>query len=132
MQWLINIIKESLKLEMGYFNRGDPAFFDFRVDDFVKDGAWHVLTLPDFVPINARLVHCFVRIDAMVINKSILFCSGDSINYYNCFGSTIQVVDIRKGTDFSVAMAPGTRNIKYLASVVTWSRIDFIIRGWWL
>ena len=132
MQWLIDIIIEAVKTDIGYIYRGDPATQDFEVGDFTQDATWHDLTLPAVVPINARLVHLQLTANATATNKVIQIKRAGNVNDVNMFARRTHLINVRHHADFSVSMQSGTRDIQYLTSISAFQRLDLSVKGWWL
>lgn len=132
MQWLINIIQEWAVLNLGYVYRGDPAAQDFTLVDFTIDGLWHVLTLPAFVPIDARLVHLELIVRSAAVNRTFRLRRSGNVNEINVVRVRTQVANIRVHEDCSVSMQPGNRNIEYHGVLAGFTQLDLTVKGWWL
>jgi hypothetical protein len=97
LQWLIDIIKEIIHGQLGYFHRGDPGSADFTLGDLTVDNDWHDLDLSAIVPANAQAINLKVNIRANVISNRFAIRRKDVSNEWNTLVVWTQVANVRKG-----------------------------------
>lgn len=56
MQFLIDLIREAVSLDVGYVDRGPLTGPDFFLVNFTTDGTWNTLDLSALVPVSAKAV----------------------------------------------------------------------------
>lgn len=113
-----------------FVDRGDPADYDFDVNDFTTDGNWHDLDLSGIVPAKAKAVLLFVRIRNNVVGASIRFRRNGNVNDQSSNAVYTQVSNLSKGLDM-VTPLDENRIIEYRASNVVFTDITANVRGWW-
>lgn len=131
MQWLIDLIIETIGIPPVYIHRGDPAVQDYDHNDFTYDNVWHALDLSAVVPDGAKAVLFHVSAkDAQVQNFG-QFERNGGINHTNFSQIIIQVADLTIAYDIVVA-CDEDRKIQYRFPGVPFDLFDLVIRGWWL
>lgn len=145
MQWFINIIKEwvlaqdypSTALMMAriewapkFFDRGDPAAYDFTTVDFTADSAWHELDLSGIVPAGPKGVCINIHAVNIAISKRAWFRRHGNVNNKNCSCIAAQVANNIIAFDIVVPVSTD-RKIDYLLQEGLWTTFDFIVKGWW-
>lgn len=131
MQWFIDIIKERIHSQLGYFDRGDPAAPDFVKTDFIRDNAWHTLDLSAIVPEGAVLVLFCVRAHSPYIEQGIRLRKHGNTNDVARSMLRTQLAHVSMHFDWSTACSPD-RKIDYRISVDPWGLIYLTVKGWWL
>jgi len=111
-----------------YVDRGDPLEHDFTKEDLITDLQWHDLDLSNIIPEGTNLVHMRVRINASELG-GLQFRKKGNINNLNVTVMKIQVSNVFYYEDFFVS-CDYDRKIQYLASNITWTNIDILVRGW--
>lgn len=114
-----------------YTDRGDPAAWDFDVDDLTTDGTWRDLDLSSIVPAGATAVHLFVKIRDDNIDRVFLLKEKGNANDYNVTAMRTQVANLYIPYDCIVS-CDGNRKLEYWASNITWTQILIIVRGWFI
>ena len=117
--------------QSGYVDRGDPAAYDFTLNDFTTDETWRELDLSGIVPAGASLVHLKVRIlDGAADSLFRLRRKGNS-NTISALVLITQVVDISMfGEGF---IKPDKNNvIEYYGTDLAFTNIDILVKGWFI
>lgn len=131
MQWLIDIIKEWIGLNAGYFFRGDISAWDFTLVDFVRDENWHELDLSAIVPEGAKAVLLKVVVESVFEDKKFdLRAHGQIYNYNTCAIFTPKS-SVRIGGVYLVP-CDADRKIDYEAYSTGFTTINVIVVGWFL
>jgi len=112
-----------------FVDRGDPAAWDFDVNDLTTDGTWRDLDLSGIVPAGAKAVLLGVQIRANDVNSTISFRENGNSNVRNVFRLRVQVSSIRNDGCSWVA-CDTNRVIEYNADDVAWTNILTVVRGW--
>ena len=131
MQWIIDMILELAREQIGYFYRGDNTPNDFAIGDLVLDGAWHELDLSGIVPENAKCVNLKVNIRDIAINKRFDVRAKGQVNLQNVLSLWTQTANVRLGGVFPVNIS-SDRVIEYRAQVAAWTLVFLNVNGWWL
>lgn len=111
-----------------YVDRGDPENYDFTKEDLTLDLIWHDLNLSNIVPVGTSLVHLRVKLATPSL-AGLQFRKKGNTNLINAAVMKVQVANVYYYEDFLVA-CDSNRIIQYLASDVSWTTLDIIIRGW--
>lgn len=131
MQWLINLIIEAAKSQIGFFDRGDPASYDFSGDNFIIDGSWHTWDLSSIVPPNARLITFQIRLLCTNSGTQIQFRKNGNLNSFVYARTAIIVADMNQHFAPRCACDSG-RKIQYRITGSGWSKIEGNVTGWFL
>ena len=131
MQWLIDLIIETIGIPPVFIHRGDPADYDFKLVDLTTDNAWHELDLSGIVPEGASAVHLEVGLSSNTVSSFIRFRHTSQTQLFNSSMSKTQVAAV--STYHNVIQAlDADRKIDYFASAIGWLYIRITVRGWWL
>ena len=114
---------------MEYVDRGDPANYDFTLGDFTTNEAWHDLDLSGIIPINAVGVFIICIIDGAIAEKGIRFRKKGNIYDRSMTYQLLQVGNQYIVGNFFVAVG-NDGIIEYKVNNITWSVINFAVRGW--
>jgi len=114
---------------MQYVDRGDPANVDFSIGDFTTDGNWHDLDLSSIVPTGVNSIHFRVIITDDVAGSVLMFRKKGNTNERNIGAIRTQVANVNNESDFFIT-PDSNRIIQYKTSAVTFSLLNFIVRGW--
>ena len=114
-----------------YVDRGDPSAWDFSVGDLTTDGTWRDLDLSSIVPAGAKAVVIKLLIQDDTADYQFLLRENGNSNTYNILVSRILVADILHA-DESIVAVDSARKIEYLATNTTWTRIDILVKGWFI
>ncbi|MBA7695001.1 hypothetical protein ES703_103618 [subsurface metagenome] len=131
MQWLIDIIKELIHGQLGYFYRGDPAVHDFDLLDLTIDGAWHDLDLSAIVPEGAKCVNLITNLRNQFVGVQIRIRRKGQVNIINSLTVWSQTAIVRLGGLFPVNLN-ADRVIEYNITPGGWTLIKISVAGWWL
>lgn len=131
MQWLIDIIKEVIHGQLGFFNRGDAVAKDFSIGNFTADNAWHDLDLSGIIPENAKAVLCRIRLRSTAISSIARFRTKGFVGNDNQAQPGIMVADLMHWYDI-IVLPDADRIVEYRMSAGFWVNIDLTIGGWWL
>lgn len=111
-----------------YVDREDPSAYDFTKEDLTTDLQWHDLDLSSIIPEGVNLIHMKVRLSAFELGGFQLRKKGNT-NDVNAATMKVQVANVYYYEDFFVT-CDSNRKIQYLASNITWTNLDIVIRGW--
>lgn len=114
-----------------YYDRGDPAAFDFTVDSFTTDGTWRDLDLSAIVPSGAVLVLLFVQVTDDAVNSWISFRANGNANTINAPSLRTQVANQINEAQIIVPLDAG-RVIEYCGKNLAFAAINVVVCGWWL
>ena len=110
-------------------DRGDPAAFDFSVNDLSTDGDWHDLDLSSIVPEGTVAVKVAVGIEDDAAGSAFSLRKNGNSNTINRFRIITQDAgDIMVGSD--IVFCDENRVIEYLATSTTWTTINIAVTGW--
>ncbi len=113
-----------------YVDRGDPQAYDFTINDFTKDNAWHNLNLTAIIPSIAKLLLLDVDYNNIAANRHIeLRKKGQTYNKNHAEVHTR--VAAQDDHAIMVVSPDGNRIIEYKVSTAGWSVIAMTVRGWW-
>lgn len=129
MQWLIDLILNTIRTTGLVVNRGDPAPADFTIGDFTIDGAWHDLNLSAIIPENVNITYVSLIVRATTIGKYVLFRTKGHVNTQNKSRATIQVANVRLDQDIQL-FPDNNRIVEYRAITGIDSILDLTIKGW--
>lgn len=131
MQWFIDLVKELIHGQLGYFDRGDPASQDFTKTDFTLDLAWHELDLSGIVPVGTKAVSLIVMIRSGTLYKQIQLRKAGNVN---AIARGVSVVFGANVTIFQdiVCSVSADRKIEYLCSTEPVTTLNISVKGWWL
>jgi len=129
MQWLIDIIRGSIREYGMYEYRGDPPDYDFTTGDFTIDSTWHELSLFGLIDKNAHLVNLAVIMRSNIVNKWFGIRRVGQTAQRNSDIIRCQVPNIYVDNSMNVSVTPDAI-IEYRAdSAITDLRLT--VRGWW-
>lgn len=131
MQWFIDIIKELIHGQLGYFDRGDPADADFTLVDFTLDNTWHDLDLSAIVPADAQAVNLKLNVRSAAAQTRYAFRKKGNVFEWNTLVIWSQVANIRKGVISAVA-CDSNRIIQYKSIGGVTNVLIVVVSGWWL
>lgn len=135
MQWLIDIIKAWIVAEgyikTSFVDRGDPAAWDYTLNDFTRDAAWHDLDLSGIVPAGAKAIAVFMKIKSNVVGSNLRLRTNGNVNTSNLTELKTQVANVIISFDV-VTIPDGNRVVEYYASLAVWTDISLIVKGWWV
>jgi hypothetical protein len=117
----------------GFVDRGDPSVNDYVVGDLTTDNNWHVLDLfTDVgVPKGAKSVLIKVALVDNAVDSRIRFRKNGNVNSTNSMVVATQVANVAMFADATVALDADAK-IEYLASNVTFTTINLLVRSWQL
>jgi len=131
MQWLIDLVIESIGVPPVFIDRGDPASDDFAVIALTRNGAWHNLDLSGIVPSNASAVAMVAWLGSPVINRWFELRKKGNINNFNENYLITQVANIATAGNFVVPI--GTDGLlEYKFQDGTFNQGAITVKGWWL
>lgn len=113
-----------------FYDRGDPAAYDFTLANFTTDNNWHDLDLSAIVPSGAKAVAIQILIQDDALNSHIQFRKKGNTNVYNRSYLNTIVINLWHNLDIIVA-CDDNRVIEYRASNVVFTGINLTIKGWW-
>ena len=116
---------------LNYIDRGDIGEEDFTLVDFTVDDAYHDLTLPDIVPLNAKMVHLKVYGEGTTVNESIRVAPYGYTLLYGTQTLKLQVANVSIERAINIPLF-GNRKIKYRVSNNGWVSLEIQILGWWI
>lgn len=128
MQWLIDLIIETIGVPPVYVYRGDPAAYDFRVGDFIQDGVWRDLDLSGILPAGIRAVHCHANVANAQLGKSVMFRTKGQVNTHNYVDFFTQVAGLLFPEDF-IIYTDADQKIEYYVEPGFFV-LEFLVRGW--
>lgn len=115
----------------GFYDRGDPATFDYAKEDLTIDGAWHDLNLSAIVPAGAKAVLICGEVEGAGTDWEIRFRKNGNTNEIN----TCDMETIRAGVErhrSSIVACDANRVIEYKADNQAWTTLNLVVRGWWI
>ena len=124
-------MRRAMKGEISMFvDRGDPAAFDFDLNDFTKDGTWYDLDISGLITISARAVLIEFEFETVMAEKEIKlrkYGNSNTVNHWD--------VETFVGNKHQSAMAivavDENRIVSYNIDTANWTSLDAVIRGWW-
>lgn len=131
MQWLIDVIAAWISEHVGYFDRGDPASFDFQVGDFIQDNSWRDLDLSAIVPVGTKGVHLHVVINSLAPAIVLNFRTNGNTDVFNVTRTACFISNVRNSVDVIVS-PDSSRIIEYKIFGGTFSTLNVCVAGWWL
>lgn len=131
MQWLINIINELFNDRHRYFDRGDPATFDFDKADLVTDNTWRDLDLSSIVPANAVGVVLHVKFKIGAVGTPIRFRRKGNVNLFNTSICGPSAGGVNHWDDL-VCPIDSNRFLQYQIANLVWTTIEITVSAWWL
>lgn len=131
MQWLINILSELFSDRHRYFDRGDPAAYDFETGDFIKDSMWYDLDLSGIVPSTAVCVLMSVKIRRNAIGKFFDLRLNGNANNIAVTEIVTQVANLTIRQD-ALCSIGSDGLIEYRAQAGVWLEIFIVVKGWWV
>lgn len=131
MQWLIDIITDLFNNRHRYFDRGDPAAWDFMVGDFVQDNLWHDLDLSVVIPSDVVSAHLRVVVETTSVNIAFNLRTKGNTDVFNVTRTTCTVAYVRNSVD--VLVTPDSNGVvEYKCFNDTFTRLNICVAGWWL
>jgi len=114
-----------------YVDRGDRAVEDFVLENFICNNQWHTLTLPSFVPLNAKLVSIIVYGKATAEDIRFQVCPATYTDRWGAFW----IKTANAGSDihnvFTLPLLDG-RDIQYKISSSMDTAAELSVAGWWI
>lgn len=130
MQWLIDLVIEKIGVPPCFYDRGDPAAWDFTWINLNTDGAWHDLDLSAIVPNAAKAVLLRIRVQCGVVAKLLQFRKSGNVNSLNTNGFRVQVANVVFEGDLVCACTNG--HIEYRTNIIAPTKLaDILVKGWW-
>jgi hypothetical protein len=121
----------SRKAGLQWVERGDCLAYDYTSTDFIPDSAWHVLTLPIFLPLNAKLVQFRVQIQVPGPNYAFILGAVSQPHDYNTYPVYTAYTGSRT-TAFPI-IPVYNRQIRYWKQNVSpWTQCYLHILGWFM
>lgn len=134
MQWLINLVAESVIAKIGippvFVDRGDVAEEDWNQDDLTLDVGWHDLDVSGIVPENASAILFGGSIRDGAANSFVFLRKHGHTGMDNVSALMTQVADVVMQQD-AIVKTTDTGKIEYITSVDI-EIIKLTVRGWWL
>ncbi len=118
------------KVEM-YVDRGDPAAFDFDVNDFIDDGTWREKDLSGIVPANAKAVLIEWEFTTVSAGREIKLRKYGNSNEINSWHAETTVGNQHQSGQAIVAI-DHNKIVEYNIGNANWSELDMVVRGWWI
>lgn len=131
MQWLIDIVKELIHGQLGFFDRGDPTSPDWTLPDFVADGEWRDLDLSAIVPENARVVAFHCQATCGDVSKQIRFRTRGNVYSANVSGLRAITTGFAVRQDLLIACDVDLF-VQYALQPGDWHTLELTVKGWWL
>lgn len=131
MQWFIDIIKEVIHGQLGYFDRGDPGAFDFDEDDLTTDNAWHDLDLSAIIPATAQGVVLHLKFRCPNAGAPIRFRKKGNVNLFNTSICGTSVANVTHWDDL-ICPIDVNRFLQYQIANLAWITIEITVSAWWL
>ena len=124
-------MREAMKgLVQMYVDRGDPAAYDFDINDFTLDAAWHDLDLSALIPLGAKSVLFDFDFTNSSANRHVALKKGGQTNDFNHVETHTRVAAQDDHSQMVVAVGPN-RIIQYNISAAGWSAMNATLCGWW-
>lgn len=115
----------------GFYDRGDPAVYDYVKGDLTIDGAWHDMDLSAIAPAGAKAVLICGEVEGAGTDWEIRFRKNGNTNEINsCDMETIRA-NVERHRSMIVA-CDTNRVIEYKVDNQAWTTINLVIRGWWI
>lgn len=112
-----------------YTDRGDVGAWDYRVGDFDVDYNWHDMDLSSIVGVGARLVLIRITLKDAPAEQQLKFrTKGYTGDFNNVWATTIYGDNEFDHNFWILTDASGV--IQYSTWGVTYTKIDFVVRGW--
>lgn len=131
MQWLIDIIKELIHGQLGFFNRGDPGAPDWTQATLTADWNWHVLDCSAIVPEDARAIVLNIGIMDDIVARRIHIRKFGNVNTFNRSELRTQVAFLHIFQDVTCP-CDSSRRLEYRMTNAIWDFATIIVKGWWL
>jgi len=112
-----------------YVDRGDPAAFDFTLGNFTTDGGWHDLDLSGIVPAGTIAVDLRVQVQDELNTAAVNFRKKGNVNTVNVLRCSTHYDDDLLDT-FGFVFCDVNRKIQYASNDLTFTAINFLVRGW--
>jgi len=131
MQWLIDLIIESIGVPPVFIDRGDYVLNDFENGDFTIDGNWHELDLSGIIPEGTSAVvircgfHCdFVSWMFKVRKAGTTSLLRTSVGIQNVAG-------VKNSPNPTIGVS-SSRKIEYNFEPAANLAVGILVRGWFL
>ena len=114
-----------------YIDRGYITTIDFNKDVLTLDDNWHTLDLSAIIPKNAIL--CVIYVEIRTVEGNIVFTI-----ITNGPDDTVNVLPVRCKEGGNSDYVSGTIRpdsdglIKYCGSIATYTRLNIVIKGWYV
>jgi len=130
MQWLIDIITEQLKQQVGYFHLNCPPTPHWSTPDLAASTAWITREASPFVPTGTRaiLLRCFG--EAPAPDQRLQIRAIGDIPWHNMGILRTQVANRSMDMDKIVTLNDALQ-FETKVSTVTWTTVYMTIQGYW-
>jgi len=126
------IVTTNLEVNAGYVDRGDPSDYDFAVGDFTFDSTWNDLDLSSIVPAGAYAVDISVTITSTNPNYTMYFRKKGITNYHNSLNQQIPAAAASLTMNGIVALDANGKIQYFAVAAATWTRCNFVVKGWYI
>lgn len=114
-----------------YVDRGDRAIDDFVLADFTIDSLWHTLTLPTFIPLNAKLVSMVIYGKATAEDVRFSVCPATYTDRFGRFWIKTANPNSDIHNVFTLPLLSG-RDIQYNIATAMNTAAELSVVGWWI
>lgn len=114
-----------------YVSRGNPSAWDFQVGVLTTNGNRQDLNLSGIVPAGATAIHMLSIFKDGDIDMYFAFYTKSVTNPFNVLLRRTLVADLDHNLDGIIA-CDSDRIIQYAGSNTTFTRIDILVRGWFV
>lgn len=129
MQWLIDLVIETIGVPPCYIDRGDPVNEDFTAAQLIDDGAWHELDLSGIVPAKAQAVHLILVFVNAAISKLVTLRKAGNVRVRNISVLYTYIAGVPTYHTTFVAV-DADRKIEYNIDAGGWILKGMTVRGW--
>lgn len=116
-------------IEAKYYDRGDPAGYDYNEGDLTTDGVWRDLDLSSIVPDGARVVVLRIALADDATGSTLSFRKNGNANGYNSGSIRTQAIGVTVDGDIIVS-CDSDRVIEYATTNTTFTTIRILVKGW--
>lgn len=131
MQWIIDLVRDTIGPVDHYVDRGDFSGADFTIADFTRDGNWHDLDLSHIVPENTVLVSLRVTLKGTVQDKNFVLRENGNVNAGNVFIMTLQTSNAFF-PEMGWVVPDANRVIEYKIDDLSINQVYMAVNGWWV
>lgn len=121
---------QSLRVDVGYHDRGDPSAYDFTQATLITDATWRDMDLSSIVPSDAKTVLLNVSITDDAVSSWLTFRKNGNTNNINNGIIFTQVANVQIVQDVIVA-CDTSQIIEYIGANLAFTSIDISVKGWW-